>query len=255
MKISAVCCTYKRPIQLGRMLACFLAQDHEDRELVILDDAGQYPHHQEGDRWRLVSVDKRFATLGAKRNRAMELVSPETELIAVWDDDDCYLPWALSATVAALKQAPWSRPSQVLHPAADGSGALVRHWTHGKGRARGRAFHAGWAFRRHWITVWGGYNPALSNGEDADLARRLEAQAVPWRDPWQFGYDPFLIVPWGKGPWTVPGESPKLSWSGPHGYEQMAALPSEPTRLEPIEPTFFDLHHPNILPAMKRRKF
>ena len=68
MKIAAVCVTYLRPVGLGRMLACFLQQDYPDRELVILDDAGQYDD-QEGDRWRLVSVSKRYPTLGEKTQR------------------------------------------------------------------------------------------------------------------------------------------------------------------------------------------
>jgi len=53
VRIAAVCPTYKRPHLLGRAIHCFLQQTHPDRELVILDDAGQYPT-QSGDRWRLV---------------------------------------------------------------------------------------------------------------------------------------------------------------------------------------------------------
>ena len=52
-----------------QMLRCFLAQDYPHRELLILDDASQYAD-QSGDRWRLVSVRRRFATLGEKRNAA-----------------------------------------------------------------------------------------------------------------------------------------------------------------------------------------
>ena len=44
MKIAAVCITYLRPRQLGWMIECFLRQDYppQRRQLVILDDAGQY---------------------------------------------------------------------------------------------------------------------------------------------------------------------------------------------------------------------
>jgi hypothetical protein len=59
MKLAAVTITYKRPQQLAALIGCFLAQDHPDRELVILDDAGQYDN-QEGDGWRLVSVPDRY---------------------------------------------------------------------------------------------------------------------------------------------------------------------------------------------------
>ena len=100
MKIAAVCCTYLRPKQLGHLIRCFERQDYADRELVVLDDAGQY-EPAAGDRWRLVSVRPRFPTLGEKRNAAAGYVSPDVEALAVWDDDDLYLPWALSASVAA----------------------------------------------------------------------------------------------------------------------------------------------------------
>ena len=55
MKIAAVCCTYLRPKHLGWLIKCFLEQDYADRELLILDDAGQYDS-QEGDRWRLIDL-------------------------------------------------------------------------------------------------------------------------------------------------------------------------------------------------------
>ena len=57
MKLAALCCTYLRPGSLGQLIESFLRQDYprESRELVILDDAGQYDN-QEGDGWRLVSI-------------------------------------------------------------------------------------------------------------------------------------------------------------------------------------------------------
>ncbi len=44
MKICVCCCTYKRPVSLGYLIRCFERQTHAERELVILDDAGQYGH-------------------------------------------------------------------------------------------------------------------------------------------------------------------------------------------------------------------
>ena len=105
MKIAAVCCTYLRPKHLGWLIKCFLEQDYADRELVILDDADQYDN-QRGDGWELVSVRRRFRSLGEKRNAAIAMTSSDADALAVWDDDDLYLPWALSASVAALEAAP-----------------------------------------------------------------------------------------------------------------------------------------------------
>ncbi|OHB83800.1 MAG: hypothetical protein A2V98_19875 [Planctomycetes bacterium RBG_16_64_12] len=253
IEIAAVTVTYKRPVQLGRMLACFLAQDYPLRELVILDDAGQY-RNQEGDRWRLVSVGKRYPTLGAKRNAAVSLVSPGAEAIAVWDDDDCYLPWALTASAAALERAGWSRPGLVLHAAPDGSGRLIQHRTWSDDPAC-KLYHAAWAFRRATFRQAGGYSPDVSNGEDQELMRRLERAKTEEADPCQLGFPPFLVCSWGQGPWSVDGETPKLSWSGRHGYKRLGSVPGGKRAIAPAMPTFFDLGDPNIAAGVRPRAF
>ncbi|MGE4341143.1 MAG: glycosyltransferase, partial [Pigmentiphaga sp.] len=42
MKIACLCCTFNRPAQLAEAIESFLRQTHPDKELIILDDAGQY---------------------------------------------------------------------------------------------------------------------------------------------------------------------------------------------------------------------
>jgi len=236
MKIAAVCCTYLRPTQLGHMIHCFEHQDYEDRELVILDDAGQYDDTR-GDRWRLISLSNRFRSLGEKRNAAAGLVSPDVEALAVWDDDDLYLPWALRASVAALRVASWSRPSRVLHPQPDGS--LRQHRT-------GGLFHGGWAYRRRTFEQCGGY-PAMNNGEDQALATRLLAAATPSADPMRLGYRPFYVYVWGRGE--------HLSGLGPDGYERLAGVPVEKTAVTVCGPPGLDLRSPRILPGIHARVF
>ena len=170
MRIAAICCSYKRADLLPTAIECFLRQDYpaELRELVVLDDAGQY-ENQQGDRWRLVSTNRRYATLGEKRNAAVALAGDDVTALAVWDDDDGYLRWALSACVAALKEAPWSRPSLVLLPRGDGS--LKQHQT-------GGLFHGGWGYLAETFRSVGGY-PAIDNGEDQAFARRMKAAGTP----------------------------------------------------------------------------
>jgi hypothetical protein len=77
MKLAALCCTYQRPHLLGQLIESFRRQDYplSMRELIILDDAGQYENQHE-DGWRLISVPSRFATLGEKRNACAALASP-----------------------------------------------------------------------------------------------------------------------------------------------------------------------------------
>ena len=242
-KIAAVCVTYNRPKLLGRMIRCFERQDYPHRELVILDDAGQY-HRAQGDRWTLVTTDKRFSTLGEKRNAAARLVSPDARLLAVWDDDDLYLPWALTASVAALQEAALSRPSLVLHP--DLEGRLHQHET-------GGLFHSGWAYHRQWFWRVRGYPEYMSNGEDQQLFRRFERVKTSMADPIaDCAYQPFLVYPWETS------AKPHLSGAGPRGYENWGMYEIERgLRIEDYiaNPPLIDLANPKIMPGVNKRKF
>jgi len=244
MKIAAVCCTYLRPKQLGRILYCFSEQDYPDRELIILDDAGQY-ENQQGDRWRLVSTNRRYATLGEKRNAAVALAGDDVRALAVWDDDDGYLRWALSACVAALKTAPWSRPSLVLLPRRDGS--LKQHQT-------GGLFHGGWAYLVETFRSVGGY-PAIDNGEDQAFARRMKAAGTPEADPIALGCRPFYVYSWGRdNPWSVDNEPGHLSGMGTTGYRRLGKVRSRRHALRAVPPPV-DFDDPRILPGIHPRPF
>ena len=254
MNIAAVCCTYHRPKQLGWLIKCFLEQDYpaEKRQLVVLDDAGQYGDLGlriedlglgdcraafSGDRWRLYSVARRFRSLGEKRNAAVDLVSADVEALAVWDDDDIYLPWALSASVAALQKAPWSRPGIVLHEQADGT--LRQHQT-------GGLFHGGWAYTREAFKKAGGY-PAINNGEDQALARRLQRIGTAQSDPCRLGFRPFYVYRWGSA------GSYHLSGMGRQGYQKLAARPARKANLNITWPR--DYRNATILPGVNPRVF
>ena len=179
---------------------------------------------------------QRFPTLGEKRNAAARLVSPDVEALAVWDDDDLYMPWALRASAAALEQAAWSRPSLVLHPQPDGS--LRQHRT-------GGLFHSGWAYRRDAFERAGGY-PRINNGEDQGLAERFRRLGVAEADPLALGFPPFLVYRWAGGM--------HLSWAGPRGYENWGRLAIQPATVEPSDPPV-RLEESNILPGVNPRMF
>ena len=217
MKITACCCTYCRPDTLAEMLWCFEKQDYPDRELVILDDAGQYKN-QEGDRWRLISSPGRYTSLGEKRNATVRLASSDSEYIAIWDDDDLYLPWALSAVADALDRAEWCRPSIVLEPSADKSAVQ-------QVRAEG-FYHGAWGFRR---TAWeeaGGY-PSISGMEDKQFGEQLVAQFATECDPMSLAYAPYYVYRFGVSGWSV---------NNPGGYGALEKLSREPVVLSPRQP-------------------
>ncbi|MGA2063793.1 MAG: hypothetical protein ABSG86_02440 [Thermoguttaceae bacterium] len=237
MKIAAICVTYLRPRQLGHMVRCFLRQDYPaaQRELVVLDDAGQY-ESQGGDGWRLVSTARRFPTLGEKRNAAAALAQ-DADALAVWDDDDLYLPWALSASAAALGRAAWSRPSLVLHPQPDGR--LTQHRT-------GGLFHGGWAYQRSLFDAVGGY-PRMDNGEDQGLGRRFTQAGASQADPAALGFAPFYVYAWDGGS--------HLSGMGPDGYQRLGRVRAEKTELVISDPPAIDLLRPRIVPGVRPRMF
>jgi len=155
---------------LSQLIECFNRQTCQDRELLILDDSGQYPSQPSGDRWRIVSVGQRFRTIGEKRNAAAAMVSPDVAAYAVWDDDDAYLPWALEASVNALKASPWVQPRQTLEWDASGT-TWHRQETFGRDRPNHIAYHGCWSYLREAFINVGGYPAATS--EDWELARKL----------------------------------------------------------------------------------
>ena len=187
-KITCICLTFDRPELLSRALYSYLEQDYPDdrAELLILDDAGQYPSQSNsgGKPWDLISVPRRFSSVGAKRNAAISMASRDTEISGVWDDDDVYLPWTLRAHAAALANADWSRPSLVVdHREKD---LLITE------PCEQYIFHAAWAFRLDIFRSAGGYGDIIS-GEDKDLGQKFVDGRVRWADPIKLGFDPYFV--------------------------------------------------------------
>ena len=103
-----LCClmpTYGRPSLVQNAIACFLAQDYpaKRRRLLILDDAGQIAP-QEGDGWSLCSTPIRMPTLIAKYAALEAVDAGWADAFVIWDDDDIYLPWHLSAHAIVLQE-------------------------------------------------------------------------------------------------------------------------------------------------------
>ena len=85
--------TYGRPDFVEESIAFFLAQDYPRKELIIINDCpgqtftGHFPDVV------IINLPDRCPSLGEKRNLGIEMA--RGDLIAVWDDDDIYLPWRL----------------------------------------------------------------------------------------------------------------------------------------------------------------
>ena len=170
MKIACLCSTFNRPAQLAEAIESFLRQTYPARELVILDDAGQYApsacDHLAGV--KLVTTRHRFRTLGEKRNACAALASPDAEAYAVWDDDDIYLPWHLEAMAAVFQAGHrWSLPAEVW----------IDRKTHLERKSTGGLFHGSWGFTREAFLSVGGY-PAMQSGQDQALAARFRRAGI-----------------------------------------------------------------------------
>ncbi len=170
--VSCLCPTYRRPALLANSMACFVAQDYpaDRRELIILDDAGQLQCCRH-DGWEVISIPRRFQSLPEKFNAIAGLA--KGEILFVWEDDDIYLPWHLSAHVESLRGSRgYSKPSR------------VRSHFHGEWReedASGR-FHASIGFTRALFDSVGGW-PLTHRGDfDQQFMAQL-AQAGPPVDP------------------------------------------------------------------------
>jgi hypothetical protein len=203
---------------LEHVIESFLRQDYpaELRELLILDDAGQY-ESQHGDGWRIVSVSQRFRTLGEKRNASAALASPNVEAYCVWDDDDIYLPWHISAAVQALSQDDYTIPTALY---IDKRTFLER-------KANQYLFHGAWAFRRAAFEKVCGY-PFIQSGQDQGLLRRFKAAKFGRADPLQFDSRPSYVYRW------YTAHSSHLSALGADGYERLGILPAE--RVSQLKP-------------------
>ncbi len=91
--------TYGRPDYVNEAVQMFIDQDypHNRRELIILNDCpGQTFISDLPSEYNIKVFNEsfRYKTLGQKRNVTLD--HAKGDLIAIWDDDDLYLPWRLS---------------------------------------------------------------------------------------------------------------------------------------------------------------
>ncbi|HEX4055488.1 MAG TPA: glycosyltransferase [Tepidisphaeraceae bacterium] len=163
--ISCVMPTYGRPDFVSESVAMFLAQDYPRKELVVLNDCAGQELAGEFLGVRLINSKTRFATLGEKRNACIEAaVGP---LIAVWDDDDIYLPWRLSLSLREMQ-----RHQTRFYRAAE----FWAYW--GEASLHDNQSVPGWVNHPNTLfskTLWqqvGGY-PARGVGEDAEFFAKI----------------------------------------------------------------------------------
>jgi len=97
--VSCVCCTYNRKEPLEEAIQCFIDQDYENKELIVLNDQEGVTLKIENcpDNIRIYNHPTRFESLGEKRNYIKTLA--KGEYFYVWDDDDIYTPIRISKSM------------------------------------------------------------------------------------------------------------------------------------------------------------
>ena len=187
-KISVCCCTYNRSQWIGEMIHSWLIQTYpmEQRELIILDDGGQYGDIQ-GDGWQIVSFSRRFASLGEKRNACVSLTHPKSEIIVVADDDDIYLPRWLECHANNFERgAEWSFASSIFWSEHN---RVVGQW---KYRNESWIMHPAHAFTKKLFWEVGGY-PHLAWREDHFFFEKLREKNIEHKDALQENEMPYVI--------------------------------------------------------------
>lgn len=180
--LSAICPTYKRPELLANAVACWESQDYplDRRELVILDDAGQFDDGQTGPGWRLVSRSARIPSLWEKFNELVRMT--RGSVIVVWEDDDVYLPWHLSAIADAWRQNYLCHPGMLACPQYQFliPGRIFTNCGLPRGQVKEEpqrtGHHGSWAYTRGLFQRVGGYDPTPGQlGGDLEFGRRLRS--------------------------------------------------------------------------------
>ncbi len=161
--ISCMCLTFGRPQRiLEEAVHSFLIQDYPGpKELLILNDFPLQTIVFDHPEVTVVNAPVRFVTLGEKRNAAAALC--RHDLLAVWDDDDVYLPHRLSFSLS--RYDPRRRFFKPTRAFVLNNGVLSG--------PRTNRFHSSSLWHRSLFDEVGGYAP-IGSGEDADLEDRFK---------------------------------------------------------------------------------
>lgn len=105
--VSCLTATYGRPEILGEAVKCFIDQDYNNKELIILNDQVGVELFIENcpNNIRIYNHPIRFSCLGEKRNYMKSLGNGD--LFCIWDDDDLYPPFRISESVCLMEKYPF----------------------------------------------------------------------------------------------------------------------------------------------------
>lgn len=173
--VSCIMPTYGRRKYVNESVAMFLAQDYEPKELLIGNDCPGQTLWADLPGVRVINYPERASSLGAKRNDLIQRA--RGKYIAVWDDDDIYMPWRLKLSVQEIEAA----GTPVYFPEN-----FWGYW----GEQNLHDNHISWISHGLWLLrkdAWervGGY-PDITVTEDSGLLSKLTEQVgqAPYHRP------------------------------------------------------------------------
>jgi len=186
-RVSCIMPTYGRPKLVPESVAMFLAQDYPNKELILLNDCPDQEYVADLPDVRVINRPTRYQTLGEKRNAAID--AAQGSLIAVWDDDDVYLPWRLSYSVKQMQEL-----GTPFFLAQEYWAYWGEEHLHHNQAAPGWIAHPHVMFRKDLWHRAGGY-PHVTIGEDSGLYRRMfDVLGVEWISQQVLIRDRFFIL-------------------------------------------------------------
>jgi hypothetical protein len=105
-KVSCICPTRARFDTLRESISFFILQDYPNKELIIFNNhpVPILPHPKLAKHNIKVVNAGDYSGCPIERiyAHAMKHISPDSEYVSVWDDDDVYFPWHLSSNIEKL---------------------------------------------------------------------------------------------------------------------------------------------------------
>lgn len=210
--ISCFTSTYGRTWCLEEAIECFHRQDYPGKkELVILNDYVEQELIYQHPEVTVVNLKKQITPLGKKFATNVNMCS--SGILAVWEDDDKFLPWHLRQAVERMKDG-------IYH-----SGVAWVWTAPGRLHKSGNHFHGNLVFTRELYDRVGGYHPIDNCTVDVSLMGRFTKEIGPYSQhpvPEDMSY----IYVWGCGSYHGSG------WgTGIQNVSELAARATEQQRI------------------------
>lgn len=179
--------TYGRMTKLSEVVSCFIDQDYENKELIILNNH-PLPICCDLPQVKIYN-EPRYETLGDCRNRLIQLA--KGDFIRTWDDDDLYMPWTLSQGVENIKDAVAWKPKKSWF------------WVRGKQPELAENVFEAAILIKTQIAKKYGYLSSSGGNEHDTLMSGIQKEGGCKID--EMGNDASYCYRWGWGMWHISG--------------------------------------------------